>query len=223
MNTMALIEFVDKLYPNATTEQDKIIFMNVCMNKLSKDFGMIAEDDSLKTVVDQDAYAYPTDIKDISQIVSIAIGNKAIPANRYDFQKYTLNVEDDNPMVENGYFNIVDSNGVKKFVIYPIPKIVDLPIVIKYRKPLTLLSSGDLEAEPEFDSKYHDILVYWCCHMICVQGSSPDAFQADMFMAKYNDSLDEIWRDKIDKESANTTKRRDNSQWHRTGSYARGD
>jgi hypothetical protein len=215
-----MITLADSLYPNAATSADKIGFMNLAQNSLSKYFGTIVEDDSLKTEADEDMYSYPTGIKDISQIISLAVAISATPENRYQYTRYKLNNRADNPRSITGYYQIIDSAGAKKLAIYPIPTEDDLPVVIRYRKELTVLTTT--AQTPDFDSKYHSLLVFYCCHMICTVGSSPDSYQADMFMAKYDTLLGDLWKETMINEKKNNKTRRDNKQWHRSNSYGIG-
>jgi hypothetical protein len=222
MKTSELIDLIDSLYPNATTLESKILFMNMALEKLSPYFGIIAEDATLTTVANQDYYDFPEGISDVSEIISLAIGNSATPTNRYDYMKYSLSKREDYPEQEEGYYQIVNSTGAKKLVLYPVPLYTGYPIVLRYHKGLTKLNASNMEFEPEFDSKYHSMLAFWCCHMICTVGSSPDSYQANMFMAKYDSSLTDLWKlDMEQKEVAKQT-RSDNRQWHGRKSYSRG-
>lgn len=222
MKTSELVDLVDSLYPSATTLESKIMFMNMAVEKLSPYFGLIAEDATLVTVANQDYYALPTGISDVSEIISLAIGNSATPTNRYDYVHYSIAKREDNPMLEEGYYQIVNSTGAKKLAIYPVPLYSGYPIVLRYHKSLTKLSAGDMEFEPEFDSKYHSMLAFWCCHMICTVGSSPDSYQANMFMAKYENSLMDLWKFDMERKENSKTSSRDNRQWHNKRSYSRG-
>jgi hypothetical protein len=224
MSTVSmLLSLVDSLYPNATSVEDKVRFMNIAQNELSPYFGFIAEDSTLKTVTDQDSYDLPEGIPDISYITSLAIGKSDTPTGRYDYRGYKLNKANDMPMSYEGYYQIYDSSGNRKLAIYPIPTEDDLPIVIRYRKQLTKLSAGNLNFTPEFDNRYHEMLAFYCCHMICSVGSSPDYYQADMFMAKYDSALAELWKTQMQENNGRKLKRRDNKQWHKRRSYSSGD
>lgn len=222
MNTSELISLIDGLYPNATSNTDKILYMNIAQNSLSKDFGLLVEDDTLKTIIAQDYYAFPTGITDISEIISIGIGNSATPTSRYDYTQYTLNKGEDNPESAYGFYQIVDSTGAKKLVIYPNPTVVDLPIVIRYHRKLTPLTASNLNFEPEFDSSYHQLLAFYCCNMICSVGSSPDSYQADMFMRKYDELLMALWKDDNSKKILSQRKKSDNRHWHKSRTYGVG-
>ena len=222
MTTQQLLTLVDTLYPSGELNTTKVAYMNLAQNSLSPFFGKILEDDSLKTIVGQDSYTLPTGIKDVSMIISLAIGNQAVPTGRYDYTQYYINKAEDNPAVAYGYFQIINSTGAKKLCIYPAPTVVNLPIIIRYRSNLTDLSSTSLTASPEFDERYHPLLAFYCCHMLCVQGPSPDAFQANMFMDKYDSLLDDLWRDTMEKDKRKNVKRRDNPQWHSGKSFGAG-
>ena len=217
-----LLSMSDSLYPNAESEENKIAFMNMALDELSPYFGQEIEDSTLVTVIGQDSYVYPTGISDISEIVSIAIGRLATPTDRYDYTRYTMSKGEDNPQVYYSYFQIINSSGTKKLAIYPTPTVVALPIRIRYHKKLTPFVSTLLTAIPEFDSRFHDMLAYYCCHMICSIGSSPDAVQADMFMQKYEDTLEAMWKFQLEQNRARSTKRRDNKGWHKSSSYGAG-
>ena len=217
-----LLVLSDSMYPSAESDTNKIAFMNMALDELSPYFGQEIEDSTLTTVVGQDSYAYPTGISDISEIISVAIGNAASPTDRYDYTRYALSKGEDDPRVYYSYFQIINSAGAKKLAFYPSPTVVALPIRIRYHKKLTPFTSTDLTATPEFDSRFHDMLAYYCCHMICSIGSSPDAVQADMFMQKYEDTLEAMWKFQLEQNRARSTKRRDNKGWHKSSSYGAG-
>jgi len=222
MTTQEILTKTESLYPSAVSNTDKIGYMNDAQNELSPYFGIIAEDSTLKTVIDQDSYALPTGIKDISDIISLSIGNIAVPLDRYNYTQYTLNKSEDNPMVEYGYYQIVNSTGTKKLCIYPSPDVVNLPIVIRYRKRLTLLSASALTVEPDFDSNFHVMLAYYCCKMICSSGPSPDSYQANMFMQMYDEKKQELWKVSMENEEKAKKVRTDNRQWHKSRTYHAG-
>lgn len=218
-----LLKLADSMYPNAVPVEDKVDYMNMALDELSKHFGYIVEDDTVVTVADQDSYDFPTGVSDVSDIISLAVANQATPTDRYDYTQYHIARAEQNPMAYNSFYQIFDSTGAKKFVLYPEPTTDDYEIIIRYRKKLTRLNASDLSVEPEFNERYHNLLPIFCCHMICSIGPSPDAYQADMFMQKYESILDGLWRDMNEQKSAEKRKRKDNPQWHRYGSYGRGD
>lgn len=223
MATLAtLLKLTDDMYPNAVSVENKIDFMNMAQSELARKLGNIVEDSSLTTIADQEMYDFPSGITDISEILSLAIADMLLPIDRYNYTEYKISRADQNPATANSYFQIMDSEGDKKFVLYPTPSITGYTIVIRYRKRLTPLSAAKLNVEPEFDERHHHILSLFCCHMICSIGSSPDAYQSDMFMQKYQSALDELWSDVTNQRSTENRKRKDNPQWHRHNSYARG-
>ena len=217
-----LLSLVDTMYPNAETTATKITFMNLAQETLSNEFGVVAEDTSITTVDGTDSYEFPSGITDVAQIVSVAIGNSATPSDRYDYTQYVLSKGEDNPMLDYSYSQIINSGGSKKLCLYPVPTETGLPVVIRFRKKLTPLSANDLGAEPEFNDKFHSLLAFYCAHWLCAMGSSPDSYQADMFMQKYDDMLGEMWEDTMDDAKKVPSKRRDNRQWHRSKSFRRG-
>lgn len=222
MTAQELLDLTDAIYPNVESVANKIKFMNIAIHSLSPYFGIVAEDDSLVTVVDQDTYNFPTGIDDVSQIIAFAIGYSDTPATRYSYTKYNMSNRDDDPMRGNSFWQSIDSNGDKKLVIYPAPSTDDLPVIIRYHKKLSELSADSLSVQPEFDSRYHDMLAFYCVHMICSSGASPDSIQANAFMQKYDDRLGELWKMQMEQDSSQKNLRRDNRQWHRTKSFGRG-
>lgn len=222
MTAQEILDLADAMYPNAETVANKIKFMNIAIHSLSPYFGIVAEDDTLVTVADQDEYSFPTGIDDVAQIIDFAIGNSDSPTNRYDYTRYSLSKRDTDPMRGNSFWQIIDSSGDKKLALYPIPSIDDLPIIIRYHKKLSELSADSLSEEPEFDSRYHDMLAFYCVHMICSSGASPDSIQANAFMQKFDDRLSELWKIQMEQDSKQKNVHRDNKQWHKTRSFGRG-
>lgn len=223
MATLAtLIKLADDMYPNAMTVENKVDYMNMAQNEIARKLGNIVEDTSLVTVAGTDVYDFPIGITDVSEILNLGIANKTTPISRYDYTQYRLSRADQNPAAYNGFYQIIDEVGSKQLVIHPTPTTDGYGLVIRYRKKLTPLSASKLNAEPEFDERHHQILALFCCHMICSVGSSPDAYQADMFMQKYQSSLSELWDDTTKQRAGENRTRKDNPQWHRRSSFGRG-
>ena len=214
MNVNQLLTMIDSVYPSAVSATDKVAFMNMAQDELSKNFGIVVVDSSLKTAVGQDEYTYPTGLKDLSQIQLLEIGNTTTPT-RYDYMRYYVDYASSSPPVGYRFFQITSSTGAKSLGISPIPDVVDLPIRITYRKKLTNLDPSTLAQVPDFDERCHDLLVYYACHMICSIGASPDGIQADVFMQKYQSSLSGLWRLRVEENRKNPTVPRDNSAWRR--------
>lgn len=215
-----LISSVDRWYANNFNDTDKVAFFNEAQDELSPYFGNVVEDNTLVTVADQDSYAFPTGLTDVYQIISMGIAGEATPDTRYSYSKYDIITRDDYPEGTHAYFQTVSVAGVKKLVIQPTPMTSGFPIRIRYRKPLTLLSATSLGSSPDFDSRYHDILVWYACHAIAASGSSPDTIQADMFMQKFENAVEEIWHFQLTNEVKSPIRRRDNRHWHHNSGYA---
>jgi len=215
-----LINSVDRWYHNSSTDTDKVAWFNEAQDELSPYFGTIVEDDTLTTVANQDSYTLPTGLADVSQIIALGVATEAAPTIRYNYIKFDIITRDDYPESANVYFQTVDSTGIKKLVIQPEPSTSGYPIRIRYRKALTPLSSTLLTASPDFDSRFHNILVFYCCHAIAAYGDSPDALQADMFMQKYESAIEALWHFQLRNESKSPTKARDNKHWHKNRGYA---
>lgn len=214
--TQQLLALVDAIYPNGEATATKILFMNQAQAELSPYFGTVVEDNTLSTVANQDSYSLPTGLSDVSQIMSLGVGTKATPDNRYDYVKYDIITRDDYPQGSCVYFQTVSSTGVKKIVLQPTPSTSGFPIRIRYRKALTDLSATSLTSSPDFDSRFHYLLAYYTAHMICSIGASPDVIQANAFMQKWESGLNELWKLKMQEEVIAPTFRKDNRHW-RTG------
>ena len=218
-----LINLVDLDFPNAEQDTTKVAYMNLAIDEISDYFGLEVEDSSLVTVATQDEYTLPTGIRDISQIISLAVAWETSPTDRYSYTKYVLAKREDNPMQYNSYYQVVDSSGVRKLVIYPVPGTSGFPIRIRYHKKITALSSTSLSAEPEFDSEFHSMLASFCCYKLASAGASPNEQQSDKFLAEYDQKLGKLWKRSLEKDNKTTKRKSDNRQWHRYSSYSAGD
>lgn len=142
--------------------------------------------------------------------------------NRYDYTEYFLKDSDLNPASANGYYQIVSSTGAKKLCIYPAPTTTGLVIIIRYQRRLTALSSSSLSAEPDFDSRYHVLLAYYACAMICSTGASPDSYNADHYMRQFEDGLDDLWKLKNEQDRKTNRFKKQNPHWNKYRSFNSG-
>lgn len=220
---MQLLADVDRMYPNAETVEDKVRYMNMAQDELAKYFANVHEDSSLVTVAGQDSYNYPQGIDDISDIVSVAIAQSVNPTSRYAYVQYNQTYAYDVPNRGLSYYQVVDNSGNKSLVLNPLPTLDGLEIVIRYKKKLTALNANDLTFVPEFNHRYHHLLSFFACHMICSIGANPDAIQANMFMSKYESLRRELWKEHNTVIKEQKKVRKDNPQWHRGSGYARGN
>lgn len=209
----ALIVAIDSIYPNAESDTSKVSYMNMAQNDLSNYFGTVVEDSTLTTIVDDDSYAFPSGLADISEIITLDIGQVATPTTRHNYTRYYQGNRDEIPIGSRCYFQIVSSTGVKSLGIYPIPNTVSLPIRIRYNKKLTDLSATTLTQVPDFDSRYHDLLVWFAIHMICASGTSPDSLQSDFYMQKYENGVNSLWKLRMNQGRLQRNRRNDNSLW----------
>lgn len=213
MTTAQLLALIDQLYPNAESAQSKVQYMNLAQNELSPYFGVTVENSSLTTTADDDSYAFPTGLEDVSQILTIDIGNEATPQTRHSYNKYFQGNRDEIPVGSNVFFQLIDSTGAKSLGLYPIPGTTGLPIRIRFNKKLTDLSVTAQTLSPDFDSRYHVLLAYYAVAMICGSGASPDAVQHDYYMRKWDDGLSELWKLRMNQGRIHKNKRRCNIQW----------
>jgi len=210
-----LIANVKRIYPTAESDSTIVAHFNLAQDELSPYFGTIVESETLTTTAGEDSYAFPTGLEDVSQIISLDIGFEATPATRHSYKKYYQGNRDELNVGCPVYFQLISSTGAKSLGLYPIPSTTGLPIRIRFRKKLTDLLITNQSASPDFDSRFHDLLVWFACHMLAASGSSPDTIQADMFMQKYTSTLEDLWRLKMTEEKKQQNRKRDNIQWRR--------
>lgn len=222
MTVTELLAYIDAKYPTAETSATKVSYMNVAQNVLSPYFGKIVEDNSKLTVVGQDSYAYPTGLTAIEDIQSLAVANQATPDDRYDYKEYHLSRSEHNPQEYYSYHEIISESGAKKFVLYPVPDTINLPIVIRFRKGLTALSASSLSASPDFDARYHIALAYFAISELASAGSSPNFAQANIYMQKFEETEALLWKLTNESEKKKRKKPTDNPQWHSYKSYGVG-
>lgn len=215
MTFQQIVNRIAELYPHGETVSTVINHINSAQDELSAYFGKTIMDSSVVTVTDQETYSFPSGLTDCSEIKLLEIGTSDTPADSFDYVQYRFHEIEKGRPYGNVFYQLYSSSGVKTFGIYPIPTEDDLPIRITYLKPLTEATISTLTSSPDFDSRYHDLLVYYSCYMICSSGASPDGVQADAFYQKYKDGLEELWKLKSQKIIDAPLKRRDNATWYR--------
>ncbi len=75
MTVRELLSLIQDLYRDATSDTEKIKFMNVGQKTLSEIFDVVVVDESLSTVAYVDEYSFPDGITDISQIELFEVGS----------------------------------------------------------------------------------------------------------------------------------------------------
>lgn len=216
-----LISKIDRLYVGASTDTDKVSFMNEAIDKLSPYFDNTIRA-TITTVADTDHYALPSDCTDVSQIVALGVSKNLTIDDRYDYYYYKKATMFDYPRDRNGYYQDVSTTGVKSLVLYPAPTTSGYTISILFEKPMVNLSATALTESPEFDSKYHILLVYWACKMLASAGSAMDTTQADMFTKLWDDGLNELYAKRTHENLSHPKRRKDNIQWHNGRRYVGG-
>jgi hypothetical protein len=213
---MTLAELVTEMsreYPTTVEVNTRVAFLNQALLEMEDYFDNFALA-TFTTVADQDEYSFPTGIEDISQIVSFGVSNKATPSDRYDYTQYHPSTFLDYSQNGNCYYQLTNSAGTKKLILYPVPTVTGNKVSITYKKHFTTLAWTSNTLSPEFDSRYHILLVYYANHMIATTGHSPDTMQADMFMQKWLSGLQDVIEKKAKESVTHPKKRRDNQQWH---------
>lgn len=215
MTFQQIVNRIAELYPHGETVSTIINHINSGQDELSPYFGKTIMDSSVLTVDGQETYSFPTGLTDCSEIKLLEIGTSATPADSFDYLQYKFHEIEKGRPSGNVFYQLYSSAGAKTFGIYPIPTEDDLPIRITYLKQLTEATASTLTTSPDFDNRYHDLLVYYACYMICSSGASPDGTQADAFYQKFTDGLGELWKIKSNKLIDAPLKHRDNSTWYR--------
>jgi len=215
MTFQQILQRVAELYPHGEQASTIINHINSAQDDLSAYFGKTIVDTSLSTTADTDEYAFPSGVSDCSEIKILEVGSSSTPTDRFDYTAYKFHEIESGRPSGNCYYQIYSSSGAKSIGIYPIPAETGIPIRITYNKSLDSASVSALTESPEFDERYHDLLVYYACYMICSSGASPDAVQANAFFQKYKDGVEELWRLKNNKEIRTPLKRKYNSTWDR--------
>lgn len=213
MTVAQLLAAIKEHYPSATPDATLVRFMNGAQDELSAYFGITVEDSSLTTTANDDSYAFPTGLEDVSQIEALDIGQKATPETRHSYAKYVQGNRDEIPVGGRCYFQIISNTGAKSLGIYPIPETTGLPIRIRFTKKLTDLSATSQNASPDFDSRFHDLLVWYACAMVCGSGASSDTIKHDYFMRRFEDGVNEIWKHKMNEQRKQKNKRKMNPWW----------
>lgn len=206
---------IDQLYPNGETITVKIDHVNNAQSELSSYFGKYITDESLVTVADQDSYTFPGSLTDVSEIKTLEIGARETPIDRYDYLNYDQSPADGDYPKMYSYHQIYGFDGGKKLCLYPTPLENDFPIRITYLKKLTECTMSTLSLEPEFDPRWHNLLVYYSCYLVCSSGASPDTVQADAFKVKFEEGIEDLWRYRMTQSIYDPMFKRDNKFWHR--------
>ena len=215
MTFQEIINKVNSLYPHGESQTTVIDHINNAQAELSNYIGKLITVNTITTVSGQDQYSYPTGINDVSEIKYLDISTTPTPQTRYDYIRYDYAPMDDTIPKTYSYTQVYDASGNKSFVIYPIPLEADKKIRITYRKKLANCTVSTLANEPEFDSRFHNLIVFYCCYMICSSGASPDTIQADSFKLKYEEGINDIWRLNMTQEIESPRTRKDNDFWRR--------
>lgn len=215
MTIQQILNMVDEIYPNPVSPATKISFLNTAMGDMAREYGRMKEDVSTKTVVGQEEYSLPSDCIDFSHVEALWVSTTTTPTKDSDYQVYVRGFYNDNPKSSYTYYAIGDTeaHAVQTFGLTPIPTVVDLPIVIRYRSRNDSYTVLDLAEEPDIDSRWHDALAYYIVHMCASIGTIPDAAIANFWGDKYNDSIQNYKMAQNRKEQVAPKRRKDNPQW----------
>lgn len=216
MTLAQILERIDSRYPNGASVSDKVNYINQGQDELWK-FGNLVEDvTTLVTVANQERYNYPALLRDVSDIIMLEIALIDTPVLDSDWQEYRLS-----PMLDKtrGGYVFYDAFSVgtqKQFGVHPLPTTAGLKFRIRYRKPLTAMSVSAMNASPDFDERFHDVLVSYACNKICTSTAYPDEGMANIFAREYNESEEKLYEMYGIRKARSPQRRKDNSTWHGT-------
>ena len=212
---------MSKQFPSTVDILTRVGFINQALVALDEYFDIYSSTQTT-TVAGVDEYELPAAISDFSQIVSLGIAKQKPPDDRYDFLKYRQGKTFDYPKNGRTYYPSYNSHGDKMFVIYPVPQETGLMINIIYKTRFAMMDWASNDVEPQLDSRYHILLVYYACHMVASMGHGPDTLQADMFMQKWLDGIKSLQRDQLRERLKNPNRHRDNPHWHKGKQHSAG-
>lgn len=215
MTFQEIINRINTYYPHGESTATVIDLINNAQSEISNYIGKLITFEAFTTIANQDEYAMPVGINDISEIKYIDISTTPTPTTRYDYMRYEYAPMDDIIPKMYSYTQVYDPIGTKSIVLYPIPIEAGRKVRITYRKKLANCTVATLNTAPEFDERFHNMIVYYCCYMICSSGPSPDTIQADAFKLKFEEAVNDIWRLNMTQEIESPRTRKDNDFWRR--------
>lgn len=148
-------------------------------------------------------------------VVVAADTDNTTALTRDEYTSYVVGFQDDSTRSGKNYFQIVDSSGNKTIGLYPTPTESGLQVRIRYYKSITALSASSMSAQPEIDSRFHEMLAYYAVHQIAAKGASPDKDQSNYYLSKYLSVRGEYVRLRQQQEIEHPSDRRDLSHWNR--------
>lgn len=170
---------------------------------------------ALENVLPDSTMAIAVVDTDSTGVIFSSSTDSSVALLRSQYIKYNVGYADDEVMSGNCYFQTVDSSGVKKIALNPIPGAAGYRVMIRYNKKMTALAVDALTAAPEFDDRFHDILAYYAIKSLAGASQSPDTTPHNYWAQMYEAGKRGLWKLRMSRNAIAGSDRRDNPHWNR--------
>lgn len=221
MTLQQMITSMSRMYPVAMELTVRIDYLNQALVAIEEYFDNFVAT-SFVTVADQDEYSMPTGITDISQIVSLGVSKSVPPVDRYDYEPWRPGTMLNRPQTYNTYYQLPDTDGVPKLILYPVPTVDNHVVSIIYKAHYEPFDASNLTAVPHFDTRYHIYLVYLANHLLASSGHAPDTDIADINMQRWLSAVEDLEFQRMSRDATNPHKKKDNPWWEIPKSHSAG-
>lgn len=175
-----IISDVDVRMPNRFTDKDKVNWINSFQRTLFRKLDLPGIYRT-QTVIGQALYELPP-----------SCGTDLIDSVVLDGSTLEYRSMDD--VIISAFYYTVE----KQIGIYPEPVETGLPITIFYKKRPVILTTGDMEAIPDLDEDYHELIKL---HLfVTMAKANEDPELANAYTYDYQELYTELRMDLIDKE-----------------------
>ena len=188
-----IISFVNRKYPNAETDANKVSDLNdihkrvyVKIAKLKNEYEIY----ETTTIANQLTYSLPSDCS-IDNIIALKVSQSTTITASTEWDEYEFaGLNDD---TTTGYWYGDGGNNLIALLKDDLPiSTAGLSIRLFYWKRPNALSSANMSATPELDEDYHDVLKFQLVSELASQGQSPDTEIADFWQRKADEFLAEV-------------------------------
>ena len=175
-----IIEDIDRRYPNAYTEQDKIVWINDTMRQIYVDISL-REYYSFHTIKGQRVYVLPENCE-MRNIKSVEMSEKAKETSEGDYGKFfELHFAlKDKDMFAHSFYDAMDG----LIGLYPVPQESGHKVNIYYNKKPKMITS--LDDYIELADPYINLVTYNVIATIAMSGHNPDIDIANEYILLYN-------------------------------------
>lgn len=178
-----LLNDVDSRYRNTYTTAQKVAWMNMVQRQIYQ----IIRHESLpyrfQTVVDLAFYPLPGDM-DVRNIEQVALQiNDSVTDPQYEQLDYKR--KDEEASEGERFYSIVE----RDFFLYPTPTTAGRNVIIYYIEKPTALTETNLDATPDLDEAFQELLVLGTLERICA--ARKDSEMKSNYANDFNMMLDE--------------------------------